>query len=124
MIDDSIEELGDTSEFLLVAREIVISHHEKWNGTGYPHSLEGRNIPLSGRIMAIADVYDALISRRPYKKGFEHDKALGIILKDSGTHFDPTLIELSQPIFPEFQVIAERFKDDDSDFAETVNAGS
>jgi putative two-component system response regulator len=111
MIDDSIEELGDTSDFLLTAREIVISHHEKWNGTGYPNKLKGADIPLSGRIMALSDVYDALISRRPYKNGFSHEDAMGIIYKDSGTHFDPVLVELSSDCFPQFKEIAERFKD-------------
>jgi putative two-component system response regulator len=111
MIDDSIEELGDTSGFLLVAREIVISHHEKWNGAGYPNKLKGADIPLSGRIMAIADVYDALISRRPYKSGFTHEDAMGIIFKDTGTHFDPVLVDISQDCFRHFKEIAERFKD-------------
>ncbi|MDR3349731.1 MAG: response regulator, partial [Acidaminococcales bacterium] len=110
MIDDSIEELGDTSDFLLIAREIVISHHEKWNGAGYPNKLKGEDIPLSGRIMALSDVYDALISRRPYKKGFSHEDAMNIIYKDSGTHFDPVLVELSEDCFTQFREIAERFR--------------
>lgn len=111
MIDDAIEELGDISDFLLVAREIVISHHEKWDGKGYPYGLSGTDIPLSARIMAIADVYDALISKRSYKDSFTHEFALSVIFKDAGTHFDPTLVELSREVMMNFAEIAEQFKD-------------
>jgi putative two-component system response regulator len=80
--------------FLETAREITYSHHEKWNGTGYPLGITGNRIPLSGRIVAIADVYDALVSERPYKKPFTHEKAAEIIVSDSGKHFDPHLVEI------------------------------
>ena len=111
MVDDAIKDLGDTSDFLIVAREIVISHHEKWNGSGYPHGLSGTDIPLSGRIMAIADVYDALISKRPYKESYSDEFALDILFKDAGTHFDPVLIELSKDKLLEFKYIAQQFQD-------------
>lgn len=111
IIDNAIEELGDTSSFLVVAREIIIAHHEKWNGTGYPYGLREDEIPLAARIMAIADVYDALISRRPYKEGMPHEKAIAILQKDAGTHFDPTLIALTTPLFEKFREIAEQHKD-------------
>lgn len=115
MIDDAIEELGDMSDFLLVAKEIVIGHHEKWNGTGYPYGLSGTQIPLSARIMAIADVYDALISKRTYKDSFTHDFATSIIFKDAGTHFDPVLVDLCKDTLLDFKDIAERFKDDEGE---------
>ena len=81
------------SEFLRLAREIAHSHHEKWDGSGYPRGLAGDAISFAGRIMAVADVYDALISKRIYKPPMTHAHAREILLKDSGTHFDPRVIE-------------------------------
>jgi putative two-component system response regulator len=109
MIDDAIRDLHDDS-YLRVAREIVIGHHEKWNGMGYPYGLEGDRIPLSARIMAIADVYDALISERPYKNPFSHEKAVEIIIGDSGTHFDPIIIDIARDHFDEFDKVAQKHK--------------
>jgi putative two-component system response regulator len=84
------EILKDSStDFIKLAEEIALSHHEKWNGKGYPRGLEGTDIPLAGRIVAIADVFDALTSARPYKKPFTLEEALSIIKKDTGSHFDP-----------------------------------
>ena len=71
-------QLGESS-FLRIAKEIALTHHEKWDGSGYPNQLSGKDIPLSGRLMALADVYDALISKRVYKPAFPHDKAVSII---------------------------------------------
>ncbi|MDR1693345.1 MAG: response regulator [Oscillospiraceae bacterium] len=113
IIDTAIDELGETSFFLNVAREIIIGHHEKWNGSGYPFGVKGESIPLSARVMAIADVYDALISERPYKKAFTHSTSMNIILKDSGTHFDPTLVELSLDVMEGFKDIALMHQDDE-----------
>ncbi len=112
ILDKAQGELGETSSFLNVAREIIISHHEKWDGTGYPLGLKGQEIPLSGRIMAIADVYDALISHRPYKPRYSHEVAVKTMLDDSGTHFDPTLIELSKNVFEAFEAIAKQYEDE------------
>jgi len=78
--------------FLSMARDIAATHHERWDGTGYPASLAGQQIPLSGRIMALADVYDALTSKRVYKGAYSHEVARGIILKESGSHFDPAIV--------------------------------
>jgi len=86
------EELGSNS-FLRIAREITASHHEKWDGSGYPEGLSGERIPLSGRLMAVADVYDALISKRVYKPAFSHDIARQIILEGKGSHFDPDIVD-------------------------------
>ncbi len=112
ILDNAMRELGETASFLRVAREIIISHHEKWNGAGYPRGLRGSAIPLSGRIMAIADVYDALISRRPYKPCFGHDVAVSTIVEDAGTHFDPYLIEMSREVMEQFEAIAKEFRDE------------
>lgn len=80
-------------KFLEMARDIAATHHERWDGSGYPEGLVGTAIPLSGRIVALADVYDALTSKRVYKAAFSHEIAKSMILKDTGTHFDPDIIE-------------------------------
>jgi len=87
----SEQALGGNS-FLTIAREIAISHHERWDGGGYPNGLKGESIPVSGRLMALADVYDALITKRVYKPAFSHDKAARIIREGSGYHFDPDVV--------------------------------
>ncbi len=93
-IIEKIEVLAKESDFLKYAKIFAASHHEKWDGTGYPRGLKGDEIPLLGRIMAIADVYDALTSVRPYKDAFPHEEAVRIIMNSSGTQFDPILVEL------------------------------
>ena len=93
----------DEHEFLNHALSITGSHHEKWDGTGYPAGLKGSTIPLEGRIMAIADVYDALISERPYKKKYTHEEATRIIEDGAGTHFDPILVEVFKKVENEFE---------------------
>ncbi len=97
--------------FLEHARDIAYTHHEKWNGKGYPRGLVGEDIPLSGRIMAVADVYDALICKRVYKPPFTHEKAADIINGDSGTHFDPVVVEAFNACEAEFRRIAQEFAD-------------
>ena len=92
--------------FLKIAIQIVSSHHEKWNGAGYPKGLKGDMIPLSGRIMALADVYDALRSDRCYKKAFSHDDTHKIILKEKGTHFDPDIVDVFCSIQKKFEEIS------------------
>ncbi|MDR1961598.1 MAG: HD domain-containing protein, partial [Gracilibacteraceae bacterium] len=79
------------SAFLTHAKIMAGAHHEKWDGSGYPRGLSGTDIPLQGRLMSFADVYDALISERPYKKPLSHEQAVRIIMEACGTHFDPTL---------------------------------
>ena len=88
------------------ARIFAISHHEKWDGSGYPNGLAGEEIPLLGRVMAIADVYDALVSERPYKKAFSHTEAVGIITDDMGKHFDPILVGLFLDVESDFREIS------------------
>jgi putative two-component system response regulator len=93
IIDTIIAESGNEA-FLQNARLFAGSHHEKWDGTGYPRGLSGTNIPLQGRVMAIADVYDALRSHRPYKEAFSHEKAVEIIRENRGSHFDPHVVDI------------------------------
>jgi putative two-component system response regulator len=100
----------EEDDFLIYARRFAGSHHEKWNGTGYPRGLSGESIPLEGRVMAIADVYDALVSERPYKQAFTHEKAVEIITNDSGTHFDPTLVKVFLNASEIFRYTALRFR--------------
>jgi len=93
MIEQMIERTGG-ADFLNNSKLFAAYHHEKWDGTGYPYALKEEKIPLQGRIMAIIDVYDALISERPYKKAFTHEEAVDIIRQDSGHHFDPQITEV------------------------------
>jgi len=99
----TLKEATTDSEFAEYARIFAVSHHEKWNGTGYPKGLSGEDIPLLGRIMAIVDVYDALVSERPYKKAFSHIEAMNIIKGETGKHFDPALINLLEKIQEELE---------------------
>ncbi|MFM2065925.1 MAG: hypothetical protein RLZZ584_834 [Pseudomonadota bacterium] len=102
-------DLDDASSFLRHAREIALGHHEHWNGAGYPHGRAGTDIPLSARLMAVADVYDALISRRVYKPGFSHEQAVAIIAAERGTHFDPDLVDAFLAIQDRFVAVARRY---------------
>jgi len=105
---DIIERMMDNSpnsDFLKYAFAIAGTHHEKWNGAGYPIGLRGENIPLEGRLMAIVDVYDALTSKRPYKEPFSHEESYRIIVNGSGEHFDPRLIKVFQAVSEEFKFV-------------------
>ena len=104
------KQLGSNS-FLRVAREMAQTHHEKWDGTGYPTGLRGEDIPLCGRIMAVADVYDALISKRRYKPSFTHEDALNILREGRGKHFDPELVDAFLAIADRAEAIAQEFAD-------------
>lgn len=117
-IQHAEDQLGMPVEFLSYAKEIAYGHHEKWDGSGYPQGLAGEVIPLSARIMAVADVYDALISRRVYKEGMSHDQAVDIMRKGRGSHFDPDILDIFLGLQPEFQRIAQRFADSDADMSE------
>lgn len=97
--------LGENS-FLSIAREIAEFHQEKWDGSGYPHGLAGDDIPIAGRLMALADVYDALISKRVYKPPFPHSKAVELILEGRGTHFDPDVADAFEKLQAKFREIA------------------
>ncbi len=103
--------LGGSNSFLMYARQIAYSHQEKWDGSGYPENLRGEQIPLSARLMAVADVYDALISRRVYKPPFPHEEAVDIMRKGRGTHFDPDVLDAFLAIEARFAQIAADFAD-------------
>lgn len=107
---EALKITGD-SPFLQTAANFTGYHHEKWDGSGYPHGLKGRDIPICGRIMAIADVYDALISTRPYKAPKTHEDALKIMYDGDGSHFDPVLMQVFREINLEFKAISEKYRD-------------
>ncbi|MGF1755836.1 HD domain-containing protein [Vibrio makurazakiensis] len=111
------KQLGSSS-FLRVAKEISLTHHEKWDGNGYPNRLAGEEIPLSGRLMALADVYDALISKRVYKPAFTHEQAKAIILEGNGSHFDPEVVEAFLYVEKKFIDIAAAYQDKKNDISE------
>ncbi len=100
-----------SSRLLQLAREAALSHHEKWDGTGYPNKLKGTEIPLIGRIAAVADVFDALTHKRPYKEAWEIDRAVSYIKESSGTHFDPELVEVFSKVLPEILSIKDAYAD-------------
>jgi len=106
----STEATLGTNSFLMLAREIASTHHEKWDGSGYPNGLKENEMPISGRLMAVADVYDALISKRVYKPAFSREKAMSILVEGRGQHFDPDIIDAMLEIESEFIRIAEKYK--------------
>ncbi|PMZ73402.1 response regulator [Pseudomonas sp. FW305-70] len=115
------DQLGLSVDFLRMAKEIAYSHQEKWDGSGYPQGLVGEEIPMSARLMAVADVYDALISRRVYKAGMPHDQAVQIIRQGRASHFDPDVCDVFLANAEQFHLIAERFADSDQDMARLVD---
>ena len=92
-----------TGSYMQIGFQLVKHHHENWDGSGYPEGLSGENIPLSARIMAVADVYDALRSERSYKKSFSHEKTMSIMIRESGIKFDPEIIDVLKSIHDKFE---------------------
>jgi len=113
-------DIGESASFLRYAREIAYGHHEKWDGSGYPQGLAGDAIPLSARLMAVADVYDALISKRVYKPAYSHEQAVAMIAEGRGSHFDPDVVDAVLAIAEQFNEIAGSF----SDASDKQNTGS
>ncbi len=113
-IEQAEKALGLQAPLLRTAKEIVLSHQEKWDGSGYPQGLKGDEIPMSARLMAVADVYDALISQRVYKAALPHDRAVQIVFQGRGSHFDPDMVDAFIGIQDEFMAIAQRFANSDS----------
>ncbi len=109
LLDEIYQSTGAAQ--LRVARDIVLYHHERFDGTGYPHGLHGKKIPLSARFVALADVYDALTSKRCYKSSFSHEKARGIIMSEKGKHFDPLLVDCFERRHEDFQSVAKQYKE-------------
>ena len=112
IIEQVVSRTGD-SVFLLYAKLFTGYHHERWDGMGYPYGLEGKDIPLQGRIMAIADVYDALISERPYKKPFTHEEAVSIIMESSGKQFDPLIADVFYEVRDQFKEVKQNYGADE-----------
>jgi len=120
-IEHAERELGASVPFLICAKEIAYSHQEKWDGSGYPQGLKGEEIPFSARLMAVADVYDALVSRRVYKEPMSHEAAVAIVREGRGSHFDPAIVDAFIAIEAELLAIAARFVDTERDLAEKRN---
>ena len=116
-IQQAEDNLGMRVPFLDIAKEIAYGHQEKWDGSGYPQGLAGDAIPISARLMAVADVYDALISRRVYKEGMPHRQAVEIMVAQRGKHFDPDVLDAFLDLQDTFCAIAVRFHDSDTDLA-------
>ena len=110
-LEEASSEIGENS-FLSFAQEIALTHHEKWDGSGYPRGLKGYEIPVSGMLMALADVYDALISKRVYKDAYSHEKAVEIISRGRGTHFCPEVLDVFLEQQEEFRSIAQEYSDE------------
>lgn len=106
-LDAALQNRPDV-EYLRMARDIALSHHEKFDGSGYPHRLKGQEIPLCGRIVALADVYDALTTKRIYKEAFPHEEARSIIVEGSGKHFDPAIVDAFLANEDKFMTIRQR----------------
>jgi len=106
IIDEIISQTGE-GEFLRNARLFAGFHHERWDGNGYPDKLRGENIPLQARMMSLADVYDALISERAYKKAFSHEEAMRTIAEGRGTQFDPNLTDLFVSLSDDIRNVSE-----------------
>ena len=117
-IENAQQRVGVSVPLLEVAKEIALSHQEKWDGSGYPEGLAGEDIPLSARLMAVADVYDALVSRRVYKAPMSHEQASEIIVAGRGRHFDPDISDAFVALEQQFRTIATRFDDQDEHLVE------
>ena len=120
-LESARQTAGNIGDFFEVAKDVVYSHHERWDGTGYPQGLAAQAIPLVARIMALADVYDALISPRIYKPGMPHEEAADIIVAGSARHFDPEVVDAFLDLSFEFRAIADRYADSDQDLTEKAN---
>ncbi|GGP22067.1 HD-GYP domain-containing protein [Silvimonas iriomotensis] len=121
-IQHAEDQLGVDVDFLRFAKEIAYGHQEKWDGSGYPEGLVGDAIPISARLMAVADVYDALVSRRVYKMPVTHEDAVAHINKGRGTHFDPDICDAFLACQARFQTIAAQYVDTDADLAKETEA--
>lgn len=112
--------LGLASPLLATAKELTLCHQEKWDGTGYPKGLWGEQIPLCARIVALADVFDALISNKVYKDGVPHERAVAIITEGRGSHFDPAVVDAFLVVQEDFRATAKRYADTDADMHQKI----
>lgn len=113
-IENAEQQMGKKISFLDCVKETAYYHHEKWDGAGYPAGIKGDAIPLSARLMAVADVYDALISPRVYKRAMSHEEAAETIMAGRGTHFDPDIVDAFEEVSADFAAIARRYADRDN----------
>jgi putative two-component system response regulator len=113
--------LGQTASWLATAKDLVLCHQEKWDGTGYPQGLKGEAIPVTARIVALVDVYDALISKKVYKDGVGHEAAVGIIFGERGAHFDPDVVDAFMAVHAQFAAIAQHHADTDADMQRKID---
>jgi len=111
VVGQALEGFIGKKDILSLGREIAMSHHEKWDGSGYPEGLYGEKIPLSARLIALCDVYDALVSDRPYHRGMSHEEAVKIITGEKGKTFDPEIVDVFMKIHSQFSKIRKRFND-------------
>jgi putative two-component system response regulator len=118
-LEDAATEVGEGANFLLIGRDVAYYHHERWDGTGYPFGLQEEKIPLSARIVALADVYDALTTKRRYKRAFSHEEALQEIGSGRGKHFDPEVVDAFLDIEREFRAIRGTVYGEDEVFEDT-----
>jgi HD-GYP domain-containing protein (c-di-GMP phosphodiesterase class II) len=112
IVADALKAFKGRKDILSLGREIANSHHEKWDGTGYPHGLKGEKIPFSARIIALCDVYDAIRSLRPYKKSLSHEITCEVVKSESGKAFDPKIVEVFAAVAPRFKEISMKYKDE------------
>ena len=112
-----VNRLHSGNDFVRIGIEIAESHHEKWDGTGYPHGLAGEDIPLVARVLALTDVYDALTSRRCYKEAFSHTRSHDIIVEGMGKHFDPDVVAAFVSVKKDFLHIKDRYVDVEQEIA-------
>jgi putative two-component system response regulator len=108
-LDTPLPEIDDRDAIRDMAKEIAMTHHEKWDGSGYPNQLVAEEIPVSGQIVAIADVFDALRSERPYKRGFPFDKTCDMMRQGVGKHFSPPAFEAFETVKDEFETIRQDY---------------
>ena len=110
IVAESLTQYKGRKDYLALGREIAVAHHERWDGKGYPNGLYGEKIPLAARITAVCDVYDTLVSERPYKKPLSHEEAVALVAGERGKAFDPEIVDIFMKIHPQFKEISERFR--------------
>ena len=107
-LEEAAHEAGDKESYLFLAKDVAYYHHERWDGNGYPYGLKRDEIPLSARIVAVADVYDALTTERRYKRSYSHQEARDLIVQEKGKQFDPELVEAFLEVEDQFNAIRDR----------------
>ncbi len=107
-LEEAAHEAGDKESYLYLAKDVAYYHHERWDGSGYPFGLKGEEIPLSARVVAVADVYDALTTERRYKRSYSHEEARDVIVAEKSKQFDPELVETFLEVEGQFKIIRDK----------------